>query len=1406
MIESSARTAWSSSPFINYRHSSLSSTISLSHEENEYEPINPPEQPPSPSAQGRLSRRDQAEIETTQEQTPVEIQLHTELKPERVSDGVQASAAEPKLPPLDTQELSKQQELAGLLAASPIVFKPPPSLEKEDEIKSEEVLERKFIRIPDDNKAVIIPLHGDSDEEIHPERYKDPSLQGVQRIEGPVLEDLKPPPKPPRDIPSQSEYELVQSPSEMGIDDDRPHLSLQDRFKVGAGQMRDRIRKIQVPKINLPDRSQMKLPEKPQFLKERPQFLKEKPKFLTERPQFLKERPQFLKERPQFLKERPQFLKEKPKFLTERPKFLSERPKFHLPDRSNFKIPERFRMEKKSPKLDKPKIRRPNPSSLRRPLRDAITISSSSSHNLFETLKARTYPRFLSKKKRDRERAAQLRQQASFETESSQPSSPPDRRKLFPEKHRDIKFVDEESGYNDQRMDVQSEEGYEENTAPFHETYLSTPEQKKMESMRAKIDSSSDIAESDKEQISSGSGSNRHRAGVLEEIDSDEFFLRQKGLSREDVDVSRYLSKEIRDAFRSPKNALVQMDSTERYTDEYEDEEEEEDTRYPEETAPQPPERRSARSNRSFTGSRDSDFNTFPTRPTRRKQSEPEVGSRDIFEKVKKPPRKYRSRSGTRSSLRSLDRFSRRSATEDVPRPPSRQKSLRSLSRSRPESESDAGGGSALGDVAHEDGLAPIRPLRKSQSRGASVDERTSRGADSLPQDYGEYEQDGEEIEVDEEEIGDEELEDEQEQRAREHVHVFHAVPTTTTVPVRSESLDEEIPGYAVVRKPKPPRPPLPRKTRKEQLQSQLHTIKAHGITFFQTFPRRAMKSLNKPRLPVRPLKTPVRPPRRNRVFREPVYVDGDLPGEQPSSSTFKESSHLKHEYEEARDLQSGEIVERMKGRPLPAPPRPPRKTKDEESMSEVGEGDFNEPEDDSEEFVLRTRLNILGTPEGVVVEENILSEEPPRRIHSTADTSQQTSFELVETSVSIQTEPLPLGLAFENQSEALSRGIAVGEQASRNRLVEELMQRKENVRDEQSAEDTHSLFDPRIVRESEEAAREETPPPLPQRNIHPPPIPVIPPVQVSFPDKLHLTQLDVDKLNVNELQANTIKVSEIDGVTMQVTEIAGKSGNLVLNGVELPPDFIKNLVAQIPIPKPPEVPKPVEIPERVREKSPQPQLKRILTPPPPIVVQHLAQLASEAPSPPIQQASTTEQLPKPVTTRTRRKSPTRVIDDSEEELASVILERERKERERLDKDMLSKKDPDSQDKKKLDPPASPSISTEKPSTSQDVNISTADAANQQIPLEPSDDQPVSQASAFRLIKQLVTIWYRDLVSGSVSFIQGINSIFPENDKRRDAQMAALILVVMLASLIILGLGAEQSVHHHHWDYLNPPR
>lgn len=64
-----------------------------------------------------------------------------------------------------------------------------------------------------------------------------------------------------------------------------------------------------------------------------------------------------------------------------------------------------------------------------------------------------------------------------------------------------------------------------------------------------------------KERYSSGSSFGGQRVGgVLEEINPDEFFLRQKGISQDNIEVGMYLSSEIKEAFRTPENALSKME------------------------------------------------------------------------------------------------------------------------------------------------------------------------------------------------------------------------------------------------------------------------------------------------------------------------------------------------------------------------------------------------------------------------------------------------------------------------------------------------------------------------------------------------------------------------------------------------------------------------------------------------------------------------------------------------------------------------------------------------------------------------------------------------------------------------------------------------------------------------------
>lgn len=66
---------------------------------------------------------------------------------------------------------------------------------------------------------------------------------------------------------------------------------------------------------------------------------------------------------------------------------------------------------------------------------------------------------------------------------------------------------------------------------------------------------------SNEETQSSGSSGDRRRTGVIEDIDDDEFFLRQRGVSQDDVQISQYISSAIRqDLSSSPRNTLAYSD------------------------------------------------------------------------------------------------------------------------------------------------------------------------------------------------------------------------------------------------------------------------------------------------------------------------------------------------------------------------------------------------------------------------------------------------------------------------------------------------------------------------------------------------------------------------------------------------------------------------------------------------------------------------------------------------------------------------------------------------------------------------------------------------------------------------------------------------------------------------------
>lgn len=152
----------------------------------------------------------------------------------------------------------------------------------------------------------------------------------------------------------------------------------------------------------------------------------------------------------------------------------------------------------------------------------------------------------------------------------------------------DIDIDDEMNEYERENQAINSASPYNQNFNSRWNHGSFTPQQSNKEYMEniknaeyrvTDLDSPSDDVPSGHSFTGGGSSKDKysseesslgiHRRGVLEEINSDEFFLRQKGISQDNIDVGMYLSSEIREAFRTPNNALSDMQTGgyERYAD-----------------------------------------------------------------------------------------------------------------------------------------------------------------------------------------------------------------------------------------------------------------------------------------------------------------------------------------------------------------------------------------------------------------------------------------------------------------------------------------------------------------------------------------------------------------------------------------------------------------------------------------------------------------------------------------------------------------------------------------------------------------------------------------------------------------------------------------------------------------------
>ncbi|XP_065362621.1 uncharacterized protein LOC135956063 isoform X2 [Calliphora vicina] len=414
---------------------------------------------------------------------------------------------------------------------------------------------------------------------------------------------------------------------------------------------------------------------------------------------------------------------------------------------------------------------------------------------------------------------------------------------------------------------------------------------------------------------------------VLEEIGDDEFFLRKRGISQDNIEINQYIRNAFRDDYDKPINALEHVGQTNAYGD-YD--------------VPPPKPRRLHKTfapdnvSQDYDGQR-SDFGDD--------LSMSHNGS-DYFGAPRRPMRKARSRS--KYSMDSQDVDSRKYMDEEYLRDPS------PMHRDEHGAWNDLNMMSEKENIPqHHEQPQPLAPRRQKRRRDTSMDK------DSYINGFGGRSVSNSFLQPTEDVI------------VYRTEHEYHHVPlatpekysdtASTRKSVSNYDLDErhsrgaisfeqnedvqetekyvidmmENDGYAVVRKEAPVPKPTPPARRKKFSRSPGER--------FATMPNMRTKRSTPP--PERPP-----PPRGYTPVSDVVMVTG-----RKSALSLDAQPNYEDDYEEPgmieRNLQSGEIINKMKYRPLPPPPRPPRE-KRQRSISKGSEALQDYRSYDSEDIV----------------------------------------------------------------------------------------------------------------------------------------------------------------------------------------------------------------------------------------------------------------------------------------------------------------------------------------------------------------------------------------------------------------------------------------------------------------------
>lgn len=1327
----------------------------------------------------------------------------------------------------------------NIIYTAPSVDEKPRQIVKaDDELSSTTSLERKYLQHTSDEEEQL-------DEKENLEDYKNEDMLNAETLQK-NIEDryfVNTPSTPSRtecdistsQVDSSALEQLPLKRDSRSKNADSNDSKIQQRFrestgklKTQAGKLKTKLQNMKAKTFTASDKPKNTLPERPRFkLPQRPKIsLPERPKFkLPDRRKFS--------------------LPDRPKFnFTEklnRSKFtLPERPKFNVPDFSvpKFKMPER------------PKI---NFSSLSRKKEYKVTDDSTDSNNDVTNVatvefESRTYPRLFNKKKK-----TELPKTSSSPTLDREETPPPTfnfmRVKRYEEEPTFISHSsDQPREYGNMDNDTETfelnEKGQIETTYDFDKLETEYMDEENDESNLQDQDPNG----SSTDEISPSKQEYTH---VITEINNDEFFVRPRGISREDIQTREYLSDETRKAFQNPKNSLSLMGGHSGVNDEH---------MYINDPDIDPElmidDNEPMRYSIEDLNDRDDGYYTFPpVRPSRAKRKKKDekptpyidenINDSMQFSEVDLDLQEHQDEHinceieehinmhvnnhlnfTPNTDLQSIHEYANDDViqypenipiqSQTLPMPPKRKKKFgkRDFKHSSLNDFNNVAA-SDLWEEPHENAddiiiyrteheyiipqdyvqstateQSPLPPRRNRSrsSRGTSLcdDDRTSHGAESLTLD----------------------------------THL----PPADDVDIERE-IRHESPGYATVdkgpyvpskgvRRSKSKTPPRPRKSNSSE--RKYYTVG-----------------------PTKPV-GPDRPPRKK---SSSSLMTLDSFTKRSISGDLTQYVEIDEPFEEVhKDLNSGEILSKMKDRPLPPPPRPPR-------GSRRSRKDKNDNKSNSE---LDKTIELSHNDE-----ENRIQGE-----------------DVVEIEVSTQTDPLPDDVDFEL---GLDENLDVSMSSSLRDIIDEesiitkshakLREGFRGSRPTSRSEKSLKLSDPKISELSKPNIGRTSPTViLVERRVSSPTrinerdemlteasltvqhididesqIPDVPPLPKSrnvsntsqnskqsaptseeralekvgdssrdvqldnlITQRLQVRDLDVGRLNVSELQANKILVSDIEGMTLQVSELDSKSGHIAVSGIEFSQSVIDEIVKKFAeistVNNPPqsarsvnnleiiETPRPVSREEHTQTDDLPEKEAKIKT-----ETVHEPEVSNSVPPPrppSAEDVGAPPQRPPPPDLTPLLYS---YLQDMTIPPASFYPSRPLRERGF----------PEHQESHQTPPP--PTRRTKRKPAAPLSESSSDDTRPRPSPRRMPPPVKIHEPSIAEAGVQFLRVCHSSISRTIRHMFNSFMSYISGTEDKKDVQMAMVIFLVLIAGLIMFGLSDSRAIHHHHWEFFNPP-